>query len=279
MYPSVFCFPYAIVVAFMPTRFRFSVLSILFLVVMGVGLLGCSGPSVTTSPTVLPEEFPNHSAEDIRALIGASTDTLQQFSADARVRVQSPQENRSFNASIHQRRADSLLMRFSLFGVEGGRMLLTPDSVFMYDSRNHTLKVGPVAEAQKLLPAPVESDQVFENMLGLIGPSEDRSWTVTADSSLYYLSSANDRHKWTIDPKRWRPLRYTRTRSDGTVTEERRFANFKSVQGVPLPHQVVFRRPTENLQATINYREIQLNPSTLSLALDVPDGISRSSFP
>lgn len=251
----------------------------LFVLVMGVGLLGCSGPSATTGPTVLPDAFPNHSVDEIRALIGASTDTLERFSADARVTVRSPEENRSFNASINQRRADSLLMRFSLFGVEGGRMLVTPDSVFMYDSRNNTLKVGPVARAQEFLPAPVESDQVFENMLGLIGPAQGRSWTVNADSSLYYLSSPDDRHKWTIDPKRWRTLRYTRTAPDGTVTEERRFANFKRVQGVSVPHHVVFRHPTEDVQATINYRKIQLNPSTLSLALDVPDGVPRSSFP
>jgi hypothetical protein len=189
--------------------------------------------------------------------------------------VEAPGRDRSFDADIRQRRADSLFMRFSLFGFEGGRMLLTPDSVFFYDSRKQTLRVGPVAQAQRLLPAPVASDEVFENLLGLIAPGAQTSWTVEADSAQYHLSNAAGTETWTVDPRQWRVVQYTRTAPDGTVQEVRRFSEFRTVQGVTLPQVVTFRRPSDDLLARIAYREVQLNPSGLSFGLGVPSGVPR----
>lgn len=257
------------VIPLRPSRLLF------FAVACSLGLLGCSGPASTRAPSALPAAFPDHSASEIRAFLEQPIDTLQQFAADARVSVRTPAENRSFNAQIRQEKADSLFMRFSLFGFEGGRMLLTPDSVFFYDSRKQTLRVGPVAKAQQILPAPVASDEVFANMLGLVAPSGPTNWTVTSDSSHYFLSDPTGREQWTVDPRRWRVVRYTRTSDDGTLLEERRFSKFESAQGVLLPHRVVFRRPSENLKAQIDYKQIQLNPSGLSFALGAPANVPR----
>jgi hypothetical protein len=226
----------------------------------------------------MPSAYPNHSAEQIRSAIQRPTDSLESFAADARVSVRSPQQNRSFNADVRQRRADSLFMRFTLFGMEGGRMLLTPDSVFFYDRRHSTLRVGPVTEAQRFLPAPVASDQVFANMLGLIAPDSGVNWTVKADSSLYHLTDPSGRRRWTIDPSHWRVVRYVETTSDGTVIEKRDFSKFRLVEGVVVPHRIVFRRPIDDLMAQLNYENVRLNPSGLSFDLGVPSNLPRTSF-
>jgi outer membrane lipoprotein-sorting protein len=248
---------------------------LLLVALVALGLLGCSSSSKTTAPGVLPSAFPNHSAEEIRARIQAPTDSLQRFTADARVTVRSPDDNRSFNADIRQQRADSLFMRFSLFGFEGGRMLLTPDSVYFYDSRKKTLRVGPVAEVQEIFPAPLASGEVFANMLGLVAPPNGPGWTVTADSARYYLSNASGTKRWTVDPRRWRVVRFERRTTDGQLLEVRSFSNFKTVAGISLPHSVRFRRPSEKLAARLDYKAITLNPSGLSYELGVPDGVPR----
>lgn len=239
--------------------------------------MGCSGPESTRSPTALPDAFPDHSSSDIRSRLLQASDTLHQFSAKARVNVQTPKENRSFNAEIRQERADSLFMRFSLFGFEGGRMLLTPDSVFVYDSRKQTLRVGGVDAVQQLFPVPV-TDNVFENMLGLVVPDNHTDWSVRADTAHYYLTDPAQRREWTVDPGTWRVLRYTKTNANGTLLEERRFSNYKMVQGISLPHRVVFQRPQENLKARIDYEGIQLNPSDLSFELGAPADIPRRTL-
>ncbi len=237
---------------------------------LGLSLAGCSSSSTTTDPGTLPDAFPTHSADQIRELIQTPSDTIQTFSADARMRIRSPEENRSFNANVRHRRADSLFMRFSLFGVEGARILLTPDSAFVYDSRKNSLRAGPLSEAEALFPAPLRSNEVFENMLGIVAPDPDVEWRVEADGSLYYLEDPSGRRRWTVDPTRWRVVRYERENAEGTIIETRRFSDFQSVGGVLVPHQVMFHRPQDDLLARINYETIHLNPSDLSFDLGVP---------
>lgn len=243
--------------------------------VLGLSLAGCGSSVETTPPGVLPNAFPNHSPDDIRTHIAVPTDSIQRFAATARVQVRSPDENRSFNAQMRQQRADSLFMRFSLFGFEGGRLLMTPDSVFLYDARKNALRVGPLADAQEFLPAPIDGGKIFVNLLGLLAPDPNRDWSVRTDSTYYYLSNPNETEQWKVDPRRWRVVQYKRQSPDGRTLDVRRFSNFRLVEGVSLPHTVTFRRPEENVTATFNYQQIDLNPSGLSYELGIPSKVPR----
>lgn len=254
--------------------------SLLFTLTLGIGLLvtGCKSTAPTAKSPGLPERFPNHSVDEIQRQILRDTDTLRSFSATARITVRSPEETQSFNAVVRQQRADSLFMRFSLFGIEGGRLLLTPDSVFYYDTRKGVLRVGPVTDLQEIFPGPVSSGRLFENMLGLIAPEPTTSWTVQADSSRYYLTNPIVRERYAVDPRRWRVVRYVKKGFDGTVVQKRLFSRFKTVEGILMPHRVSFRRPPEGLAAVVTYREVNLNPSRLSFTLDVPPQVPRKPF-
>lgn len=262
------------------TSVRLSFPQLFLLTVLGASVLltGCSSSAPTADSSPLPDRFPNHTVAQIQRQIHQSTDTLRAFSAEARVTVRSPEENRSFNAVVRQRRADSLFMRFSLFGVEGGRLLLTSDSLFFYDSRKGVLRVGPSTAVQEIFPAPADSDRLFENMLGLIAPASPADWTLQADRSLYYLSSSSGRERYAVDPTRWRVVRYVKETPDGTVLQKRQFSGFNTVDGIVVPHRLVFQRPADGLSATVTYRTVDLNPSRLPLTLDVPPQVPRKPF-
>ena len=240
-------------------------------------LIGCGSSSPNTAPR-LPDAFPDHSVDQIRTQITRGTDTIQGYTAKARVRVQTPNQTQSFNAVIHHRRADSLFMRLSLFGIEGGRLLLTPDSVFFYDTRNTVLRVGAVEAVQKLFPAPVSSDQFFDNMLGVLAPAARPKWSLQSDSTLYYLSDATDRERYTVDPAHWRVVRYEERSATGTVRQKRLFSQFRRVEDVLLPARLIFQQPSDDLRAVVNYEEMTLNPSGLSFSLNVPEQVPRRRF-
>lgn len=226
----------------------------------------------------MPDRFPNHSADQIRGQILRTTDTLHSYTAKARVTVKSPDENRTFNAVVHHRRADSLFMRVSLFGIEGGRVLLTPDSVFFYDTRKAVLRAGPLEDVQEFFPVPVSSADFFRTMLGLVAPDPSTAWSLQADSTLYYVSNSTDRRRYTVDPTRWRVVRYEERSANGTVVRKQLFSDFRSVNGVLLPSRVIFQRPANDLRAAVRYQEMTLNPSSLSFNLDVPSQVPRKPF-
>lgn len=226
----------------------------------------------------MPDGFPNHTAEQISRQISAPVDTLTAFTARARVNVRTPEQDDSFTALVRQQRSDSLYMRFSKFGIEGGRLLLTRDSVFFFDTRRAVLRTGSVEDARSLFPAPVSSPRLFENMLGLLSPAPATDWGVEADSALYYLSGPQEQERYVVDPTRWRVVRYTREGDVGTVLEKRHFSEFQTVDGLLVPHRIIFRRPSDDLTAVITYETVTLNPSGLSFQLDVPPSVPRKPF-
>ena len=240
---------------------------------------GCSSSRETTAPGALPEAFPSHSVNQIRANLQQQSDTLRRFAASARVTVRSPERDGTFDADIRQRRADSLYMSFRLFGIEGARMLVTPDSFFFYDKRQQQMVVGPVSQADAVLPLPVSSNALFQNLLGFVVPPSTTNWEVAADSAQYYLTDPSGRQTVVVDPTRWRVVRYARRNASGTVVEERLFTDYMNVDGVAIPQRIIFRRPEDDALAMLRYRSVQLNPTDLSFALDVSDDVPRVSAP
>lgn len=244
-----------------------------------IGLTGCSGSKDVAEAPGMPEAFPNHSSRQIHSLITARTDTLSGFKARAQMTVRSPRQSGSFNAEIRQARADSLWMRMSRFGFEGARLLVTQDSFFVHNRLQNQMMVGTVSEAQQYLAAPVTSEDAFVNMLGLIAPNPDVDWSVNSDSSQYYLKSPSGRQTFAIDPTHWRVTRYARTGDDGDVVEERLFGEFERINGVMLPTRVVFRSRPDDALVMLAYKDVRLNPGSLSFDFRVPTDVPRIFLP
>lgn len=262
-----------------PSRRLFSQALLVLLLTSVVGLTGCSGSKTTADAPGLPEAFPNHSAQQIRSLIRAQTDTLAGFRANARMTVRSPRQSGSFNAEIRQARADSLWMRMSRFGFEGARLLITRDSFFVHNRLENQMMVGSVDEAEQFLAAPVTSEDAFVNMLGLISPDPTIDWTVNADSLRYYLRSPSGQQTYAIDPMNWRVTRYARVDGNGDVIEERLFGEFETIDGVVLPTRVVFRNRPEDALVMLAYENLALNPESLSFDFRVPPSVPRVFLP
>jgi hypothetical protein len=239
-----------------------------------LAVVGCSGPKETVAPQ-LPEGFPNHSLAEIQQRIRLAADTLASFRADARATVRSPEQSGTFKTEVRHVRGDSLYMNFRLFGIEGARLLVTRDSFFFHDRRENQLMVGSRRQAERLFPAPLSEGAIFNNLLGFLAPPSQSGWTVRHDSSLYYVSDPTGRHTYTIDPTRWRVVRYAVEDADGSTLEERLFSDFKTVNGVALPRRVIFRRPANSTLVMLQYRSLRLNPDDLSFALNLNGDVPR----
>ncbi len=235
---------------------------------------GCSGSEASRGSA--PAAFPSHTAPQIRQNIVLSADSITAFAAKARLSMDTPQRNGQFNATIRQRRSDSLYMSLSPgMGVEAARILVTPDSFFVYDRINKQLAYGHLEHAQSRLPFLVTTRDIFDNLLGVVAPASAVSWQVEADDAYYYLHGPDYQRTFTIDPTLWRVVRYEQRTANGTIIEARTFDDFTTVDGVTLPRKVTLRRPQDNATASLYYRSVDLNPGALSFDLDVGPGVSR----
>lgn len=241
-------------------------------------LAGCSGPRAATAPRPdLPGAFPNHSLAQILQAVQPQPDTLSAFTAKASLSIRSPQQDGNVNADVASRRGDSLSMRVSVpgLGIEAARMLVTPDSFFVYDRIKKKVMYGSVAYANQVLPVPVSGDDAFLSMLGLPAPDADVAWTVEVQDEFYHLSAPAQGLSYLIDPARWRVVRFEARTPDGEVLEQRVYSEFDLFGGLYLPRRIFFSRPQDDTRVSLYYRDLTLNPDDLSISWSVSDSADR----
>ena len=239
---------------------------------------GCAGPrgAADVRPE-LPANFPHHTLEQIQGqLRPPSVDTLKAFRARASVAIRSGDRNVNASADVRHRRGDTLYMTISPgLGIEAARVLVTPDSFFVYDRINKQLTYGSIAYASAFLPVPIEGDEAFLTLLGLAPPDTGVGWILEADSSYYLLHSPDDTRLAVIDPTIWRVVRYEQRTPEGDLVEDRRYSEYDRIEGVFLPRRIIVRRPQEQTNAILYYRDLDLDPGGLSFPFRVQDDVER----
>lgn len=253
-----------------------------FLLLLCTSLLAVAGCATSRTANEarpgLPAGFPNHSAPEIQRHLLQGTDSLQAFKGKANLTVNSPDQRGTFSAQINHRRGDSLYMTLSPgLGIEAVRMLVTPDSFYVYNRIEKQLTYGSIRDAEAVLPAALTVDDLFANLTGTLAPSPNREWTVEADTSYYHLTSGLQ--SYVVDPTTWRVVRYVKRSPSGEIVEERRFSEFDRFGSLYLPRRIIFRRPAEDTNAVLYYRDLTLNPRRLQFDLRVSSSAERRPVP
>ncbi len=251
---------------------RFVLLLLFFVAACSSSRLAYDAPGAD-----LPGAFPNHSAADIAARVRAGADGLVGIRVEGDIAVTSPKQNGRFGMRMVASRDGFLYLTVRPgFGIEAARVLVRPDSFFVHNRIDKTLTLGSMDDAQAALPVPITSEEGFATVTGTLVPPSGAGWTVSADSALYYLRSADGRQVVTVDPALWRVVRTVAYDDGGALVEERRFDRFADVGGHTLARRVVLIRPVDQIQATLLYREVEVNPADAPpRALAVGAGVKR----
>ncbi|MBX2822208.1 MAG: DUF4292 domain-containing protein [Rhodothermaceae bacterium] len=251
-----------------------------FLLFFALIFNACSGsrPTFNTDAEV-PEGFPNHTLEDIQSSLNMLTVPVDAYIAESSLSVKTPARSGSFSASISHRKNDSLLITISMLGIQGVKTLVTPDSFYVHDRINKELTIGGIESLQKVLPLPVTSETLYSSMLGLLQPESMKELELSADSRYYTLLLPDENKKFMIDPAFWRVVRYEERSEDGSLIEERTFSEFDDIEGVYLPRRLTFRRPGDDMSASIYYRDININPRKISFDFKVNPSVQRIIIP
>lgn len=242
-----------------------------------VALAGCSaGPRVTDTPDAGPVAgYPNHTPEQIRALVEASVGRVQAYRSEARVEAESGGRDLRVSAGLRARLADTLfaVVRGPL-GIEGGRALVTPDSFFAHDKLGGRLLYGAAGAAERYVPGASAPGALARALLGLDVPDVGPGWTVRPDSGRYVLAAPGGAETWTISPQTWRVLLVQARAADGRPIT-RRYDDFAAVGGVVVPRLAVLASPADGATLRVEHREITLNPATLEFPFSPPPDLER----
>ena len=183
----------------------------------------------------------------------------------------------TMNTEISHRKADSLLMVFRLFGVEAGRMLITQDSIFLYDRFRKTLNTGSSNHAY--LPALLSIDHAMEQMLGLVRPVDQTGLQLKTTHSGLILEDSLLLRTYTIDPEYWRIIHMAQMDTSGTLIDALYFNDFFSLGESYFPRQVIYRNPNQKMNVIMSYRFLSVNDPITSMSLNLPADVERVPLP
>ncbi len=223
------------------------------------------------------DRFPNHTESEVRALLRtAISDTVTSLRAEAMLSIRSPYYSGTASARIMHRRGDSLLV--SLYGtalrIEAGRLLVTTDSVFFYNRLQNQLYYGPSSALSQRLSTALLEGPVLERLLGVMVP-HGPDMALRADSARAQYHLEDSTLHFIIVPGLWRTTSYTHKMPGGDLIEALAFTEFDAEAGVHFPRRIILRRPREGTNISLRYGELQLNPPSLSLSLDVAADVER----
>ncbi len=193
--------------------------------------------------------------------------------------MKTPLYSGTLTAEIAHRRADSLLMVFRVRGlsIEGGRLLVTQDSLFFYDRFAQTLRIAD--SRHPALPALFSVQNATEQMLGYVRPIPGTPLQLESTQDGLVLTDSLVHRTYTVDPEYWRTVQMTQYDASGTLIEALYFSDFFAVGEEFFPRQIIYRNPAMNTNAILYYQSLSINEPITSMSLDLPGGVNRVLLP
>ncbi len=242
--------------------------------------------------TRMPAAYPDHSLEDVLSRIPDLPHAFQEITAEASVNVASPEESGRFTARIAWRRDDSMLVRIRFpLGVEGARVLITPDSAYVWDRIEKTLIVGTPSSIEAVLPVAVAGTDLVALATGFVRPGaggaqasgaqasgaqdgseradplDPTTWTLRADSLHYELTRTDGSERLLVDPSRWRVVYAEYRNSEGHIFEQRWYTAFADLGGMLVPRRVSVSQPLRDARIIMSLSRFDTSPGHLSFDL------------
>jgi hypothetical protein len=117
--------------------------------------------------------YHNVKARDIAVILDTSSLEFQELRAKFRIKADLNGDSRSFNADIRWDWNEKIWMSFSIFGIEGVRVLFTPDSVHVINKLNNEYYYGDYKSLEKLSNVELSFAEIEQLLLGKLFVIQD----------------------------------------------------------------------------------------------------------
>lgn len=237
---------------------------------------GCSRTPIVPDVPAGPVGYPAHSAAQIVDAVRTAVAPVRSVSAAGRVTIDTERLDQDATfilaARLEGRRTDSLTVSVrGPLGIEGGRGVVTADSVLAADKINRVLYVGPASAAERYVPGGGSPAAAARVVLGLLVPESNVAWQVQPAGGMYRLTGTlgdGIRRVYTVDPAMWRVVAVREYGRDGALRAQQDASEFEMVGPVMMPRRV--HVAGQGAEVTFEHRRIEVNPAELRLNFSRP---------
>lgn len=184
-----------------------------------------------------------------------------------------------FNYRIHLYKDSLIWFSASLFGIEGVRALVTPDSVFMVNRLERRYGAWSLAwledqTGMKLSVSDAQQLLLGEAPRGML--PADPNVELRENSARLAFERDSAEHEWTIDNALFRLLKINARHLSKPLRAEFRYESYEQAEGKVIPFRtfVTARIPEENA-LSLEHKDAQFNPERISFAFRAPSGYEK----
>lgn len=249
---------------------RFSSTSFLALLLLIITFFyGCAGPRAALEYEHLDPALVT--ADSLVAMMADYSDDLQTMAGSGRALVSEPGNSNRVTVEFQSNRSRSLLTIRTSIGVEGGQILIEPDSLLIYN------KVDDIA--QKVSPARSTLSSVGSiaslNMLDLFNFRIDVDQIEQIfDNGDTYLALLKDRAAVEVDKSSGLVVRVDRSQSLPPIPYELiEYDGYAEIDRFQLPRKITIFSVDGNSRATFLVQQLDVNGKLPPLEINLPDDI------
>lgn len=135
--------------------------------------------------------IPNKSPRFLISKMEKTANDFQWFEGKAKIKYIDMTQNRSIKANIRIKKGEMIWLSATLFGIEGMRVKITPDSVHIIDRINKQYIVQPLDFIQERFKLPADYSTVEAMLVGNPVVLEGSEFTVAIKDQQYHLNTKN----------------------------------------------------------------------------------------
>ena len=249
---------------------RISPLSLFFsIIILSILVYGCAGPRATLEYENLETAF--ITTDSLVAMMPDYFGKLETMTGNGRALVSEPGNSSRVTVEFQTNRTRSLMTIRTSIGVEGGQILIEPDSLLIYN------KVDNIA--RKLSPEQSTLSSVGSiaslNMIDLFNfRIEANQIEKIFDNGDTYLVLLKDRAAIEVDKKRGLVMRVDRSQSPRPIPYQTiEYEGYAKIDRFQLPRKITIFSGDGKSRATFLVQQLYVNGKLPPLDIDIPDDI------
>ena len=249
---------------------------------LGLALGSCARKAVPTTSTTGPGTSTANKMEPSLPSVRAMNTTFTYLNAKGKAQINMRGDKQNANLALRLRRDSIIWVSASLLGVEGGRAVLTHDSVRVLNRIDHTYFSGGYDYLSKLLNVPVSFAQMQAIMLGdyLSAPAGTTPSVAVEEADRqrvsYPLAGVVVERLLQAGTGRVQQLRVSDEATKRNLTVD--YTDFQPVEqqgSLPFAHALFIQaqQPAAGVvTAAINYTKVDAGRERLAFPFSVPKG-------
>lgn len=240
------------------------------MLMMAAGITACSGPKAIEREYASFSRSDTPSAE-IVAQLPRNEPAIRTVKGKAKSFVSEPNHSDRATVLFESNRDSSRVTFKNRIGIQGGEMLVSPDSVLIYNkidkyARKFAVEPGQLTQVDGLASINIIS------LLNYRVRARDVSSVLENEDS--YLLILKDRSRVYVGRESMRVSRVLSGPQRDVPYSQIDYAAYGDIEGFTIPRKITIYSTDRQSKVVLLLQDLEINPSTIDLELTIPENIT-----